>query len=222
MAGVAFFDLDGTLIAVNSARLYVLREFRAGRLRRRDVAKAFGFLAAYRLGVADIEEALRHALRLIEGRDEESLRRDSQRFWDEHVARYEARGARACIEAHRAAGDRVVLLTSSSAYVAEAARAHFGLEAAIATTYEVVDGRFTGRASGTISYGEGKVTLARAYADSVGRSLATSSFYSDSRTDLPMLAAVGHPFVVAPDPRLRLAAARRGWPVLDWGGPRGA
>jgi phosphoserine phosphatase len=31
-----------------------------------------------------------------------------------------------------------------------------------------------------------------------------------------MLAKVGHPRVVCPDPRLYLAARRRGWPILAW------
>lgn len=219
MGGVAFFDLDGTLIAANSARLYVLQEFRAGRLPAREVAMAFGFLAAYRLGVADIAAAYERALRNLIGVEEAVFRAASERFFAEEVVRFEAAGARACLEAHRAAGDRLVLVTSSTSYVAEAARVHFGLEAALSTAYEVVDGRFTGRTSGTLCYGEGKVTVARAWAEARGLSLDAAAFYSDSRTDLPLLEAVGAPFVVAPDPRLRWSAWKRGWPVLDWGGP---
>ena len=38
--------------------------------------------------------------------------------------------------------------------------------------------------------------------------------YSDSSTDIPMLATVGHAFAVNPDKELRRAAAAHGWPVL--------
>ena len=46
--------------------------------------------------------------------------------------------------------------------------------------------------------------------------LDESFFYSDSFTDLPMLERVGQPRVVAPDPRLRRVARKRGWPILRW------
>jgi phosphoserine phosphatase len=31
-----------------------------------------------------------------------------------------------------------------------------------------------------------------------------------------MLERVGRPFAVNPDPRLKLIARARGWPILDW------
>jgi phosphoserine phosphatase len=34
---------------------------------------------------------------------------------------------------------------------------------------------------------------------------------------MPMLERVGHPVAVNPDPRLRLEAKRRNWPILDAG-----
>ena len=58
--------------------------------------------------------------------------------------------------------------------------------------------------------------VAETWARENGVDLAASSFYSDSSTDLPMLERVGHPFVVNPDPRLRLAARSRGWTILNW------
>jgi putative phosphoserine phosphatase / 1-acylglycerol-3-phosphate O-acyltransferase len=45
--------------------------------------------------------------------------------------------------------------------------------------------------------------------------LADSYAYSDSVYDTPLLAAVGHPHAVNPDPRMKLVAAARRWPVLD-------
>lgn len=41
-------------------------------------------------------------------------------------------------------------------------------------------------------------------------------FYSDSISDLPLLAAVGYPRVVNPDLLLRREARRRGWEVLSF------
>ena len=46
--------------------------------------------------------------------------------------------------------------------------------------------------------------------------LATSSAYSDSANDIPMLELVGHPYAVNPDAKLREHAKNRGWPVHDY------
>ncbi|MDB5945387.1 MAG: Phosphoserine phosphatase, partial [Ramlibacter sp.] len=42
----------------------------------------------------------------------------------------------------------------------------------------------------------------------------TSTAYSDSINDLPLLEAVTHPVAVDPDPRLAAIAQERHWPVL--------
>ena len=85
------------------------------------------------------------------------------------------------------------------------------------------DGRFTGEAVRPVCYGAGKIYWAERFAQRHGIDLERSYFYTDSITDLPVLERVGEPRVVNPDPRLRRAAVRRGWPVmrlrLDGGGP---
>jgi len=59
----------------------------------------------------------------------------------------------------------------------------------------------------------------RRLATEAGYDLAECWAYSDSRTDLPMLAAVGHPVAVNPDRALRREAARRGWQTGDFVNP---
>ena len=66
-----------------------------------------------------------------------------------------------------------------------------------------------------VCYGAGKTYWAERFAAAEGLDLARSYFYTDSITDLPVLERVGEPRVVNPDPRLRRAAMRRGWPVLQ-------
>ena len=45
--------------------------------------------------------------------------------------------------------------------------------------------------------------------------LSKSWAYSDSFSDYPMLAAVGHPTATNPDARLRAIARSYDWPTLD-------
>ncbi|MFH1532774.1 MAG: HAD family hydrolase [Pseudomonadota bacterium] len=212
----AFFDLDKTLITVNSARLWMMRMYRQGRVGRMDIAAGGLFLLAYHLGVVDMERATRKALSTVIGSSEDELRRETEAWFNEEVIPVEAPGARGVIEEHRRAGHRLVLLTSSSPYASACAVAHWGLDDFLSMRYQIVDGRFTGGVVLPLCFREGKVHYAEALAAAEGIDLDESWFYTDSTTDLPMLERVGHPQVVGPDPRLRREARRRGWPILDW------
>ena len=55
----------------------------------------------------------------------------------------------------------------------------------------------------------------RAYAKDHAIDLAESWAYTDSFSDYPMLAVVGHPTACNPDFRLRSLARSYDWPVLD-------
>ena len=160
---------------------------------------------------------MRVALQTVKGEREEDVR-EWTRVWFEQevVPRHEAPGARPTLEAHRARGHRLVLLTSSSPYESPLATQYFGLDDCLSSRYEVVDGRFSGEPVLPLCFGQGKVILAEGFAAREGIDLSRSYFYSDSNTDLPMLRRVGRPRVVNPDLRLRLEARRRGWVVLDW------
>ncbi len=212
----AFFDLDGTLLTVNSARLWLRRERRVGRVGAWQVARAALRLGAYRVGLLDMADTLRAALATYSGMEEDVIRAETQAWWRDEVRPFVAPGARAVLERHRQSGERLVLLTSSSRYAAEMAREEFGLDDTLFQAYEVRDGRLTGAPLLPICYGPGKVEVAEAWARRNGAELGASSFYTDSSTDLPMLERVAHPFTVHPDPRLRHVAKARGWPILDW------
>jgi HAD superfamily hydrolase (TIGR01490 family) len=217
----AFFDLDGTLLSANSARLWLVRERRHGRVTAFQTAQAVGFLVGYHFGLVDMVDAMRQALQTIRGEREATLREWTRAWFEEDVVpRHEAPGARPAVAAHRARGHALVLLTSSSPYESELATRYFGLDDFRCTRYALgPDGRFTGEPVLPVCYGEGKVHYAEAYAAEHGLDLDRSYFYTDSNTDLPMLRRVAHPCVVSPDIRLRWEARRRGWPVFDWSRP---
>ena len=217
---IAFFDLDRTLLAANSATLWVRAELRAGRIRRRDAAVAAGWIVRYQLGMAELEDALRSAVETLTGQEEAALRERTRAFWDRELAHRIRPGARAAVERERARGRALVLLTSSSPYMSEPALEALGLDDILCNRFEVDGhGRFTGRAVEPLCFGPGKVTHARAFADAAGADLSECSFYTDSYSDLAALEAVGEPVVVAPDVRLRRAARLRGWPIADWAAP---
>lgn len=214
---IAFFDLDRTLLPVNSAWLWMRYELERGYITWRQVAYASGWLTAYHLGVASLDKPLREAVATYAGSSADALRERTRDFYERDLAgRYRPGGLRALVE-HRAAGDEVVLLTTSSTYLSALVAEELGLDGYLCNAFEEDDqGRLTGVAVEPLCYGQGKVAAGARYAAQRGRGLVDCTFYSDSLSDLPMLDAVGHPVVVAPDLRLQRLAQRRGWPQVVW------
>lgn len=214
---IAFFDLDRTLLDVNSATLWVRHEFRNGAISRRQLGLAGWWLALYRLGLTRVEAGLEAAIATLKGKEEALLERATEAFWEREVRHRVRPGARPVVARHRQQGHHTALLTSSTPYVGRHAASLLDLDTCIGTCPEVVDGAFTGRVAGRFCFGAGKLALAEEYAAARGERLQECWFYTDSRADLPVLEAVGHPVCVDPDPLLAREARRRGWPVEDWG-----
>ena len=214
MAVAALFDIDGTLLARNSAPLYMSHLRRTGQARRRDVARTLYYLFWYKLGLLDVRSALEVSMAFVRGRDEAALAADCLTWYREAVRPYVFPSMAALVEAHRRAGHLTVILTSATRYLAEPLGADLEIGHFLVTELVVREGRFTGEVVEPVCYGRGKVYWAERFAAEHDVDLGQSYFYTDSITDLPVLDRVGHPRVVHPDPRLRRIAQRRGWQVL--------
>ncbi len=214
-SAAAFFDIDGTLLSVNSAPLYARYLRQQGRARRRDLLRTAYYLVQYRLNLLDIDRAIERASGMIAGKSEADVAELCERWYREVVRAYLVPGMKLILERHRAAGHELALLSSSTSYLAAPLAHDLAVPHLLVTRLEVVDGRFTGRPITPVCYGPGKVHWARRFAEQRGIDLAASFFYTDSVTDLPVLELVGHPRIVNPDRLLRRVARRRGWRVVD-------
>lgn len=217
--GAALFDLDRTLIDCNSARLWIAAEVRSGRMSYRDAAWGLWWWIAYSLGYGDIDDVYASAVATLAGMEERVLRDRTLDWFSTHVAHRVRPGAIEALRQHRAAGDRLVLATSSSSYAAEAAQQAFGLDEVLCTHFEVADGRFTGRIAAS-AFGDHKATRALEWSDQGGIPLSECVFYTDSVSDAALLEKVGRAVAVNPDPRLARLARSRHWETADWGSAR--
>lgn len=218
---VAFFDLDKTILAKSSALAFGTPFSRAGLLSRRAMLRSAYVQFMFSLQAADHEtmERLRDYLsEMVTGWQVEEVSRVVQETLNELIVPMVYDEAAALIEEHKAAGRKVVIVSSSGADIVGPIAHMLGVDDYLATKLTVVDGKYTGEIS-FYCYAENKAVAMRDYADKHGIDLAECYAYSDSMTDLPMLAAVGHPFAVNPDKGLRKEAVERNWPVLEFRRP---
>jgi HAD superfamily hydrolase (TIGR01490 family) len=211
--------MDGTLLSGNSGRLFAQYLRQRGAISRRRLLRSAWWLLRYQVGMSRMEEVWTRALAGAAGTPEaETIAACAEFAARELVPRAYPR-CLALARAHREAGHRVVVLSASTLYVVRPVCEALGIDDYLCTRLEVEAGCFTGRPDGGLCFGAGKVGHAAALCEAAGIDLRDCWFYTDSYSDLPMLEAVGHPRPVNPDPRLRLAARLRGWPVawLDTG-----
>jgi len=212
----AFFDMDHTVVLCNTGRVYLQDMRRRGQLRWRDMLRASAVFLRYKLSMVDMSRVIAEAVKNLEGVSVEELEARCEAIFQERVKSRVSQEAAAVIEDHRARGHRIVMLTAQTPYMAAPVCRALGIEDCLSTELEVVDGRFTGLILRPACYGAGKCHWAAQYAETHGVDLAASYFYTDSYSDVPMLEQVAHQRVVNPDPRLRLHARRRQWPVLHF------
>jgi HAD superfamily hydrolase (TIGR01490 family) len=211
----AFFDMDNTLLRVETGMSWVRFLYRRGELPPRMVAKAVYWQVLYKLAVLDMDAVFTKLVESMRGDSESEMIAKCDIWYRRHVAPEVAPAARVAIEHHRKAGHLIVLATGSTQYAARPVASGVGIEHVLSSELEVEDGVFTGRPA-AFCFGHHKVALAERWAERHGVDLAASYFYSDSYNDLPMLERVGTAIAVNADARLRRHARRRGWATPRW------
>lgn len=218
----AFFDLDKTVIAKASIAAFGPPFRRGGLINRRVVVRAvLGQLIYLQFGAdeARLGKIRESMLALTKGWDRDRVRTIVRETLLETVEPLIYAEALELMEEHRRAGDRVYLVSASPEEIVNPLAELLGADGAIASVGEVdTENRYTGRMS-FYAYGKAKADAMRVLAARAGIDLAESTAYSDSATDAPMLATVGHPVAVNPDRPLARLARERGWDVRQFTKP---
>ncbi len=208
---LAIFDLDHTLLHDDSDRgwndfLVTLGvvdpdEHKANNER---------WYREYASGNLDIREYNRWAFRLHRefGTQKVSAWRDQ--YVNDVVPGMVAKRTPEILDGHRENGDDILVITATSRFIAGPIVDSLGIEHCLGIDIEQVDGEYTGEIVGIPTFQGGKVDALKQWLQ--GRpDYSSTSFYSDSHNDLPLLKQVDRPVVVDGDERLLAHADANGW-----------
>lgn len=221
--GAVFVDLDRTLLRGPSGPVLDRALRRRGVVPHdRTLPGAGALYALYgRLGENLVSMGLARAAAVLAGGwDRDEVRAAAEEAVPE-LAALVAPFAPAALHAHREAGRKLVLATTTPEDMVSPLAEALGFDHVVATRYGVRDGRYTGRLEGPFVWGPGKLAALRTWAARAGEDLGDSHAYSDSFYDAPLLLSVGHPHALNPDPRLHALALARRWPIEHWDRPPG-
>lgn len=215
--GVALFDLDGTITRRDTYLAYLLGFLVRHPTRLPRALPLPLAVAAHLAGWRDNTWLKTRFLGAVLG----GVTRSSLRAWTEvfleRALRTGLRGrAPEVIARHRAAGDRLILVTASLDFYAEPLAERLGLDEVICTRAALDGaGRLTGELDGGNCYGAAKLQRVRQLLEGqCGQRMIAC--YSDHHTDLPLLRFAHRPIAVNPTRQLRQAAIRLAMPIEDW------
>lgn len=215
MSGVAFVDIEGTLVDGSLSSPFV----RAGRAQRvftgMTLLRAQGYALLGKLAPRSRAAHLRWKalLTMLAGHPVAEVLRVGEASVEELRGRFKP-AVLGRIQEHLSRGDVVVLLSGGMDDAARMLAAAVGATRGEGTRIVKEGGRFRALLATPICQGEAKARRAAEIARELGVSLTECTFYGDSAADIPLLAAVGVPVAVDPDRTLAAEAARRGWGIL--------
>jgi len=214
----AFFDVDGTLVRTNIVHAFAFYAMNQGTIAgsawktAKTLASIPLFWATDRVNRKVFNELF---YSYYEGQSEDRLETLAEELFEDVLRPAIYKGTPRLIEESRRAGCRIVLVTGALDFTVEGLARHLRADDLLANRMHFVDGVATGRVVPPLIEGAHKAQAIRDYCLRHGLSLDRSHAYSDSFSDYPMLAVVGHPAAVNPDLRLRNVARSYEWPILS-------
>jgi HAD superfamily hydrolase (TIGR01490 family) len=220
---LALFDLDHTLIPFDSGMAWTRFLVARGVLPPEAPQTYLAYCHAYVAGTLDIHAMHRATVAPLSVHPRDRIDVWARAFETEMAAQV-PRGMQALVARHREAGDLCAVVTATTRFIAEPFARLFGIAHVVATEAETKGDFLTGEIAGEPCYRQHKLSRVQGWLAGLVpprpdglQAFGQSWFYSDSRSDLPLLQAVTHPVAVRPDPSLREHALQLGWPVIELG-----
>jgi HAD superfamily hydrolase (TIGR01490 family) len=213
---VAFFDLDHTILDINSGVIMVKEAHRKGLIRKADFISALLLSVFYKAGFLNAEFIMKRMAAWLNGTSEQKFIQFADQVFEQHIRKAIRKQAREMVKYHQNNGGRSVLLSASTPYVCDPVKNTLQLDDIICSKLEVIDGHFSGNPEGKYCYGAEKLVRTIQYCHENKYDLSDAYYYADSHSDLDVLKAIGHPQCVTPDKKLRSFALKNGWDILNW------
>jgi putative phosphoserine phosphatase/1-acylglycerol-3-phosphate O-acyltransferase len=210
----AVFDFDGTLIDGYSAAALYEHRFRNFEIGPTEMLRTARLMLGPTMSEEQFTELVEGGMAGWAGRTEEDVLELGERLFAQGVAGTLFHQAWRLVKAHQRAGHTVVIATSATLLQVAPLARELGVEHVLCTRLETENGLLTGKVAGRALWGDGKIAAVLEFLAEHNIDASASHAYANGDEDVPLLAGVGNPHPVNPQPELAREARRRGWPVL--------
>ena len=216
MNELLIFDLDNTLLAGDSDRNWGIFLAEQKVVKSSYLDESEKFYNNYYDGSLDIDGFLSFCLKPLIENDMSYLLELRKQFIEDKIKPIITEPGREIINQAIEDGKTVIIATATNDFVTRPIADLFNVSTLIATEFEVVNEKFTGKVLNTPCFREGKVSKVKKWVDDNNFDLSKASFYSDSFNDLPLLEKVKNPVIVDGDDKLLEIGKIRNWDCISF------
>ena len=216
MNELLIFDLDNTLLAGDSDRNWGIFLAEQKVVKSSYLDESEKFYNNYYDGSLDIDGFLSFCLKPLIENDMSYLLELRKQFIEDKIKPIITEPGREIINQAVEDGKTVIIATATNDFVTRPIADLFNVRTLIATEFEVINQKFTGKVLNTPCFREGKVSKVKKWVDDNNFDLSKASFYSDSFNDLPLLEKVKNPVIVDGDDKLLEIGKNRNWDCISF------
>ena len=216
MNELLIFDLDNTLLAGDSDRNWGIFLAEQKVVKSSYLDESEKFYNNYYDGNLDIDGFLSFCLKPLIENDMSYLLELRKQFIEDKIKPIITEPGRKIINQAIEDGKTVIIATATNDFVTRPIADLFNVRTLIATEFEVINQKFTGKVLNTPCFREGKVSKVKKWVDDNNFDLSKASFYSDSFNDLPLLEKVKNPVIVDGDDKLLEIGKNRNWDCISF------
>jgi putative phosphoserine phosphatase / 1-acylglycerol-3-phosphate O-acyltransferase len=212
----AFFDLDFTVLSVNSGPIVVREAYRKGMMGTGSILNAIlqGYL--YKFNLRDTNVIISKMGLWLKGINDETLIKLSGEVVEKYLKPAVRHEIIREIAFHRENHGEIVILSSVISSISKPLGKYLEADCVLCSEMEVKDGFLTGYPVGKFCFGEEKRERLISFCKERNYIPSESWYYADSISDMEAFEAVGHQVCVSPDRKLAYVASKRGWKVMRW------
>ncbi|MCK4750727.1 MAG: HAD-IB family hydrolase [Bacteroidales bacterium] len=211
---IAFYDLDHTILVVNSATHLVEEARNRGIMTEKQYRQAVYLSIIYKLGLGNPTKMIARMLSWLKDLQLETITNLCYEVFDDALVQSIRPEILESITEHRSRNGANVLLSSATTPICQPVTSHLELDDMICTNLRTDNGILTGTTEGKLVYGKEKKNRLFSYCQTHGYDPAESYYYGDSFTDRYVMESVGNPVAVAPDRKLQKIALDKNWRIL--------
>jgi putative phosphoserine phosphatase/1-acylglycerol-3-phosphate O-acyltransferase len=211
---VAFFDIDNTILSINSGSTLVREAYKSGLMNNSDLLNAIYLSWLYKFHLRDTDLIVSGMGRWLKGHTVDEVNLLSEHVVNKHLVNTIRPEIYSEIKFHKENNAEVVILSSVIFQICRKLGSYIGVDNVICTVMKVEDGVFTGSPENSFCLEDEKRIRLMQYCEMRNYSLSEAFYYGDSISDLTALKVVGHPVCVQPDRKLSRIAHENGWRIL--------
>ena len=216
MSELIIFDLDNTLIEGDSDRNWGQFLVEEKLVSENYLLESEKFYSSYYDGNLDIDSFLSFCLEPLKNNQMDKLIDIRKKFIDTKIKPIIRDKAMRAVLGEIKKNNKVVIATATNSFVTRPIAELFSVKELIATEFEIIDNKFTGKVKGVPCFREGKLDKVNKWLESQSYNLSDATFYTDSFNDIPLLERVGKAIVVDGDDKLTLLAKKNGWECVSF------